>query len=100
MYADSQTAGRYYYKGSDPHNYLSFNGTLWRILSLEPDGSVKIILKNAYISAPFHSANSGLTNFTSVAAYASLVDYYNNTLTAESKKYLTSHVSYSGVVDV
>ena len=98
LYADSQTAGRYYYKGSDPHNYLSFNGTLWRILSLEPDGSVKIILKNAYISAPFHSANSGLTNFTSVAAYASLVDYYNNTLTAESKKYLTSHVSYSGVV--
>ena len=98
LYADSQTAGRYYYKGSDPHNYLSFNGTLWRILSLEPDGSVKIILKNAYTSAPFHSANSGLTNFTSVAAYASLVDYYNNTLTAESKKYLTSHVSYSGVV--
>ena len=98
LYADSQTAGRYYYKGLDPHNYLSFNGTLWRILSLEPDGSVKIILKNAYISAPFHSANSGLTNFTSVAAYASLVDYYNNTLTAESKKYLTSHVSYSGVV--
>ena len=98
LYADSQTAGRYYYKGLDPHNYLSFNGTLWRILSLEPDGSVKIILKSAYISAPFHSANSGLTNFTSVAAYASLVDYYNNTLTAESKKYLTSHVSYSGVV--
>ena len=98
LYADSQTAGRYYYKGLDPHNYLSFNGTLWRILSLEPDGSVKIILKNAYTSAPFHSANSGLTNFTSVAAYASLVDYYNNTLTAESKKYLTSHVSYSGVV--
>ena len=98
LYADSQTAGRYYYKGATPSNYLTFNGETWRILSVEADGSVKIILNTPYTSAAFHSANSGLTDFTSVAAYASLVDYYNNTLTTESKKYLTSHVSYSGVV--
>ena len=98
LYADSQTAGRYYYKGATPSNYLTFNGETWRILSVEADGSVKIIRNTPYTSAAFHSANSGLTDFTSVAAYASLVDYYNNTLTTESKKYLTSHISYSGVV--
>ena len=98
LYADSQTAGRYYYKGATPSNYLTFNGETWRILSVEADGSVKIIRDTPYTSAAFHTANSGLTNFTSLSVYNSLVDYYTNTITDESKKFLTTHDSYSGMV--
>ncbi len=98
LYKDAYTVNRYLYRGSSPNNYLTFNGETWRILSVEADGSVKIIRDTPYTSAAFHTANSGLTNFTSLSVYNSLVDYYTNTITDESKKFLTTHDSYSGVV--
>ena len=34
----------YYYRGSVKNNYLNFNGMCWRIVRIEGDGSVKIVL--------------------------------------------------------
>ena len=36
------TPNRYVYKGINPNNYLKFNNELWRIISFEPDGTIKI----------------------------------------------------------
>ena len=42
--------GRYFYKGADPNNYITFNDEPagWRIMSLEPDGAIKIIRNSAF----------------------------------------------------
>ena len=43
LYADGYEEGRYVYKGENPNNYLKFNDELWRIVSLEKDGTIKIL---------------------------------------------------------
>ena len=34
---------RYFYRGKNPNNYIMFNNENWRILSIESDGTIKII---------------------------------------------------------
>ena len=43
LYADTVTRGRYYYRGKNPNNYITFNNETWRILSIESNGTLKII---------------------------------------------------------
>jgi len=45
LYEDSTEAGRYVYRGSNPDNYITFNGEEagWRIISVETDGTLKIM---------------------------------------------------------
>ena len=43
LYADTYEEGRYFYKGANPNNYITFNNETWRILSVENDGTIKII---------------------------------------------------------
>ena len=48
LYKDEYEDGRYFYKGADPNNYIVFDGDMWRIMSLEADGTIKIILNSAF----------------------------------------------------
>ena len=43
LYKDVYEPTRYFYKGASPKNYITFNNEMWRIISLEEDGSLKII---------------------------------------------------------
>jgi len=45
LYEDSTEAGRYVYRGINPNNYITFNGEEagWRIISVETDGTLKIM---------------------------------------------------------
>ena len=43
LYSDDTRAGRYVYRGSNPDNYIEFNGELWRIISKETNGTYKIL---------------------------------------------------------
>ncbi len=45
LYADTYEEGRYIYRGGTPNNYITFNeeNAGWRILSVEADGTIKII---------------------------------------------------------
>ena len=47
LYVDTYEDGRYVYKGGDPDNYLKFGGNLYRIISLEKDGTLKIVKKDS-----------------------------------------------------
>ena len=47
LYVDPTENERYIYKGGNPNNFIKFNDELWRIISVEKDGSLKIIRANA-----------------------------------------------------
>ena len=67
---------RYFYKGANPNNYINFNNSLWRIISIENDGTIKI-MKNENIGE--------MAWDTSVGVYwgtASLNVYLNNSFLA------------------
>ena len=45
LYADEYENGRFFYKGANPNNYITFNNEQsgWRIISIEPDKTIKIM---------------------------------------------------------
>jgi len=43
LYVDTYEEKRCVYKGLNPDNYISFNNELWRIMNIEPDGTLKIV---------------------------------------------------------
>ena len=49
LYKDEYEEGRYIYKGENPKNYITFNDEYegWRILSVEKNGTIKIIKANS-----------------------------------------------------
>ena len=53
LYYDSNS-GEYYYRGANPNNYIEFNNEVWRIMSINPSGNLKII-KNERIDLTGYS---------------------------------------------
>ena len=49
LYEDEYEDGRYFYKGGNPNNYVTFNNEQagWSIVSIEPDGTIKIMRINS-----------------------------------------------------
>lgn len=43
LYKDEYEDGKYTYKGANPNNYTTFNNETWRIISVENDGTIKIM---------------------------------------------------------
>lgn len=61
------------YKGDNPDNYLKLNGTLWRILSNNTDGSIKIVSNEQ--TAQISWDEEGSSDFDS----STVKTYLNNT---------------------
>ena len=66
LYADEYEEGRYIYKGTNPNNYITFSGETWRIISVESDGSIKIMRNESIGNRAFDS--EGLRDDTSNGA--------------------------------
>ena len=75
LYEDEYEDGRYFYKGANPNNYITFNNEKagWRILSIEPDKTIKIV-RTAGISQAWDSSSSN-----NWARPSSLNSYLNGT---------------------
>ena len=75
LYKDEYEDGRYFYKGSNPNNYVTFNNEVsgWRIISIEKDGSIKIMRNNSIGNQTWNSSNSN-----NWARPASLNTYLNS----------------------
>lgn len=91
----------YVYKGRHPDNYISFNNELWRILSFESDGSIKII-KNESIGDMAFDDNgfnewdkSSLSLFLNNEYYDS-IDYVFRRLMKDDIVYILSMEEYLG----
>ena len=91
LYADSYEEGRYIYRGGTPNNYITFNeeNAGWRILSVEADGTIKIIRDQSIGNMAWDTSNSN-----SWARPATLNTYLNNDyyneLTEEAKEQITT----------
>ena len=57
LYEDSYETGRYIYRGSNPNNYITFNGETWRIIAKEADGTYKIIRNETLEDRAFDEGN-------------------------------------------
>ena len=57
LYEDSYIQGRYIYRGQNPDNYIEFNDELWRVISVEKDGTIKIIRTTSIDNQTFDETN-------------------------------------------
>ena len=76
LYEDEYEDGRYFYKGANPNNYITFNNEQagWRIVSIEPDGTIKIMRDASIGNIAWDTLNSN-----NWAKPASLNTYLNET---------------------
>lgn len=80
LYKDPYETDRYIFKGTSPNNFINFNNELWRIVSIESDGTIKII-RNAVLSEtiPFDKdgSESG-SRYQGSSGYCDSYDYACN----------------------
>ena len=58
LYKDEYVEDRYIYRGKDPNNYITFNNEMWRILSVEENGTIKIIRNEIINNMAFDSQDA------------------------------------------
>ncbi len=68
LYKDIYEEGKYIYKGGNPNNYITFNNEMWRILSIENNGTLKIIRMNSIGDKSFDSLGLRTTGYCSQSA--------------------------------
>lgn len=81
---------RYFFVGTNPKNYILFSGELWRIISAECDGTIKIMRnksggKAIWNNGPCNGYNNWANPYTGYSLMASLNDDYLNTLSDKDK---------------
>ena len=62
LYVDEYEEGKYTYKGTNPNNYITFNNELWRIISIDVDGTIKIMRNQTIANIAWDSTNSNNWN--------------------------------------
>lgn len=73
LYEDTTEEGRYIYRGTEPSNYITFNGEEagWRIMSVESDGTIKIIRNESIGDMSWDSKETRDTTTSTYCTYAS-----------------------------
>ena len=79
---------RYFFKGATPNNYIIFNNETWRILSIQCDGTIKIIKNTSVVDMNFDNGSNGISA-SSIKTY--LVNTYYNGLNDISKSQIVSY---------
>ena len=59
---DFDEDGRYVYEGKSPNNYITFNNETWRIISLEPDHTIKIMRNKSIGGKAYNEPKEGEDN--------------------------------------
>ncbi|MFR2585513.1 MAG: hypothetical protein ACLTAK_03000 [Bacilli bacterium] len=89
LYADAYEEGRYIYRGGTPNNYITFNNEPWRIMSVETDGTIKIIRNESIVDKAWDTSDS--TNWNRPATLNTyLNNEYYNSLTEEARTQIIS----------
>ena len=81
---------RYFFTGANPNNYIKFNNETWRIISVECDGTIKI-MKNESIGNQYWDS-SGSNNWNRPADLNTYLNgtYLTNTLNATAQSQIVS----------
>ena len=59
LYEDEYENGKYTYKGTNPDNYIVFNDEIWRIISINSDGVIKIIKSQSIGNRAYDAVGGG-----------------------------------------
>ena len=94
LYKDIYEEGKCIYKGANPNNYIKFNNELWRIISVETDGTLKIIKNEIIGYMPFDSKSLRPTGYCSKGSaitqgcnvWASIDNFSNDNYSGEVSK--------------
>jgi len=78
-----------YYKGDSVNNFVQFSGMLWRIVNVNPDNTVKLVLANSSSNVIFGVQEK----FTDSNVYHWLNDYFYPHL-KKSEKYIVKDASW------
>ena len=95
LYQDEYESGRYFYKGANPNNYITFNNETWRILSVEADGRIKIVRNEVLSNRSFDLENSNVWETSDMKTY--LNGEYLESITANKDKIVPSTWSIGGL---
>lgn len=83
LYSDPYVEKRYIYEGDNPNNYIEYSGKKWRIVSIEADGTLKLIDYTANINKGWDSNAEDSWQNSTLNSY--LNNDYFSTLTDTSK---------------
>lgn len=97
LYEDENEDGRYFYRGSNPNNYIVFSGDMWRILSLETDNTIKIVKNEPLLRTDWDGDGTIKWNTATLNTY--LNSTYYNTLTTTARNQIVSHAWNIGAVN-
>ena len=94
---------RYFFTGSNPNNYITFNGEKdnWRIISAECDGTIKIMTTKYQGYKEWDTSGSfGSNNWARPATLNTYLNstYLNNTLNSTARSQIVSHAWSIGAV--
>lgn len=91
LISDIDDAGTtYYFRGAVENNYVSFAGFSWRIVRINGDGTVKLILNNAIdtVQAYYKNADEGFNTYNNSNIKTYLTSWYDFNL-AEYDEYIS-----------
>ena len=95
LYKDEYENGRYFYKGVNPNNYITFNNETWRIISVENDGTIKIMRNESIGNQIWDSDGSNEWENSDIKTY--LNGEYFSTITTNQDKIVSHTWSIGGV---
>ena len=99
LYKDEYEDGKYTYKGANPNNYITFNDEKagWRIVSINSDGTIKIMRSVSIGKIAWDTSNSNNWNRpASLNTY--LNSTYYNSLTSTAQSQIVTATYYAGAV--
>ncbi len=71
----------YYFRGNVVNNYVSISNSLWRIMRINGDGSVKLVLNDTLEEVSnYNNDFEKFNEFDNTDIYKALDDYYKSTL--------------------
>ena len=68
----------YYFRGAVDNNYVSFANLTWRIIRINGDGTVRLVLNE--VTDTLSTYNTEESNFNETSLYESLKSFYENNL--------------------
>ncbi len=90
----------YYFRGNVQNNYVSFANQLWRIVKINEDNSVKLILNNTTESliAMNDSEQAGNNDFLTSTAYQNLNTWYSTYLAEYDENIASTYYCFDNSV--
>lgn len=89
---------RYIYRGAQPNNYIVFNNQLWRIISVECDGTIKIVSTETLGKMAWDTSDSN--NWVRPATLNTYLNStYYNSLTSTAQNQIATHSFSIGGAD-